>query len=299
VFGLTRANLRHIAGMLRFGRRPTNAVYESIGTDFFLAPAPGWLNLGWWEGTGTEEEAPRAPERLVELLAEPLSRGGAILDVANGLGVQDPVIAREVKPSHLVAVNLSGYQLRAGKERLDGAGAHPVVADAVRLPFRDDSFDGLICVEAAFHFPSRARFFTEAFRVLRPGGILSMSDVTLERRPRSVGDAVAGLIQLRIWGIRTRQVASAGVVAGLAEAAGFADVRVELCAARTIDPAIRLARGRLASPDGVPRAQVWGARMGIHQIERLRRRGYVQYALLTGRVPGTVYPAAKVGVGGA
>jgi ubiquinone/menaquinone biosynthesis C-methylase UbiE len=285
VFGLTRANLRHLVSMFRLGTRPAVTVYESLGTDFFLAPAPGWLNLGWWEGEGSEEEAQRAPERLVEILADPLPRGGAVLDVANGLGAQDPVIARVTAPRLLVAVNLTEFQLRAGRERLSSAEAFPVVADAVRLPFRDASFDGLICVEAAFHFPSRAAFFAEALRVLRPGGILSMSDVTVERRPRTLQDAAAGLLLLRIWGMRTRQLASAGRIAGLAEAAGFADVRVELCAARTIDPALRLGRSRLASPRGLPRAQVWGAQVGLRQVERLRARGFIQYALLTARAP--------------
>lgn len=260
-------------------------VYESIGTDFFLAPAPGWLNLGWWEGTGTEEEAPRAPERLVEILADPLPRSGAILDVANGLGAQDPVIARVTTPRLLVAVNLTEFQLRVGGGRLAEADALPVVADAVRLPFARASFDGVISVEAAFHFPSRAAFFAEARRVLRPGGVLSMSDVTVERMPRTVRDAAAGLVQLRIWGMRRRQLASAGRIAGMAEAAGFADVRVELCAARTIDPALGLARARLTEPRGVPRSHIWGARVGIGQVERFRRRGLIQYALLTARVP--------------
>ena len=285
MFGLTRENLRHILSMFRLGTRPAVTVYESIGTDFFLAPAPGWLNLGWWEGEGSEEEAPRAPERLVEILAEPLPRGGAILDVANGLGAQDPVIARVTVPRLLVAVNLTEFQLRAGRDRLSSAEAHPVVADAIRLPFPDASFDGLVCVEAAFHFPSRAAFFAEARRVLRPGGVLSMSDVTVERRPRTVGDAAAGLLQLRIWGMRNRQLASAGRIAGLAEAAGFDDVRVELCAARTIDPALRLGRSRLVSPKGASQAEVWGARVGLRGVERLRARGFVQYALLTARAP--------------
>jgi SAM-dependent methyltransferase len=284
MLGLTSANLRHVLRLFHFGRRPTVTVYESIGDDFFLAPAPGWLNLGWWEGNGDEAEAARAPGRLVEIMAEALPRGGVILDVANGLGAQDPVIARVAEPRILVAVNLSGYQLRAGRDRLAEAGALPVLADAVRLPFEDDSFDGLICVEAAFHFPSRTRFFSEANRVLRPGGVLSMSDVTMERPPRTVADAAAGLAQLRVWGIRTSQVAGAGDIAAMATAAGFEDVRIELCAERTIDPALRMARERLASPGDAPVGHVWGARMGIRSAEHLRRRGLIEYALLTARV---------------
>jgi MPBQ/MSBQ methyltransferase len=285
MLGLTRANLRHIRGILRLGKRPAATVYESLGAEFFLAPAPGWLNLGWWEGEGSEEEAPRAPRRLVEILAGRLPRGGDILDVANGLGAQEPVIARVASPRRLVAVNITEFQLRAGRERLGSANALSAVADAVRLPFRDASFDGLISVEAAFHFPSRAAFFAEALRVLRPGGVLTMSDVTVERRPRTLADAAAGLTQLRIWGIRARQLASAGQVAALSETAGFADVRVELCAARTIDPALRLSRIRLSAPEGASRPEVWGARVGLRQVERLRRRGFIQYALLTARVP--------------
>jgi hypothetical protein len=37
-------NLRHAAGMLRFGRNPAATVYDSIGADFFLALDDGWLN---------------------------------------------------------------------------------------------------------------------------------------------------------------------------------------------------------------------------------------------------------------
>ena len=58
--------MRHAAGFLfGYGGNPAARVYESIGVDFPLAPAPGWLNLGLWEGPGTEEEAPRAVRRLV------------------------------------------------------------------------------------------------------------------------------------------------------------------------------------------------------------------------------------------
>ena len=42
----TRENVRHAVSMLRYGRHPAATVYDSIGDHFFLALAPGWLNLG-------------------------------------------------------------------------------------------------------------------------------------------------------------------------------------------------------------------------------------------------------------
>jgi hypothetical protein len=69
--------------MLRQGRNPAARVYESIGSDFFLAVAPGWLNLGLWEGRcGDDTEA--ACRRLVRTLALALPAGGTIVDVATG-----------------------------------------------------------------------------------------------------------------------------------------------------------------------------------------------------------------------
>ena len=55
--GWTGQHLRHVAGLVVPGRNPAARVYESIGSDCFVALAPGWLNLGLWDGPGTEEEA--------------------------------------------------------------------------------------------------------------------------------------------------------------------------------------------------------------------------------------------------
>jgi len=130
----TRENLRHVLAVLRQGRNPAATVYESIGTDFFLALSPGWLNLGLWEGGGEAEEAPAAARRLVETLAADLPRGGVVLDVGNGLGVQDPVVADVARPRRLVALNITERQLRAGRPELERAGATGVAADACRIP---------------------------------------------------------------------------------------------------------------------------------------------------------------------
>ena len=224
---LTRQNLTHAARTLRYGSNPAATVYDSIGEDFFLALDRGWLNLGLWEGDESDPaEAPLAVRRLVREVAAPLATGGDVLDVGNGLAEQDPVIADVLRPRSLTALNVTLSQLRAGRPRLAEAGALAVNGDASRMPLRAGVFDGLLSVEAAFHFPSRAAFFAEAFRVLRPGGVLSTSDIATTRLPRGPREALAAVSQLRVWGLRRTAAATAEEIGAQVGAAGFTEVRV-------------------------------------------------------------------------
>jgi microcystin synthetase protein McyJ len=286
--GWTRQHARHVLSLLRYGANPAATVYDSIGPDFFLALAPGWLNLGLWEGDGGDpSEAPIAVRRLVERIAGPLPAGGDVLDVGNGLATQDPVIAEVAKPRSLTPVNITWSQLEAGRERLREAGAHAVCADACVLPFADASFDGVISVEAAFHFSSRERFLREAFRILRPGGVLTISDVPTLRRPQGVREAVAAVAMLRVWGLRSGAAASPEEIAATAAAAGFVDLRTELVGDRVIAPALRFVRDRLDSArDREPRTLALAARTMLSQADVLWERGLLDYLLLSGRRPG-------------
>lgn len=283
----SRERLRHVASMLRYGRNPASTVYDSIGTDFFLALAPGWLNLGLWEGDGTDPaEALVAPRRLVERMAADLPRGGDILDVGNGLGVQEPVIAEVTGARRLTAVNITLSQLRAGRPALAAAGAHGVAADACRLPFRAASFDGLISVEAAFHFASRRQFFTEAARVLRPGGVLTMSDIPTVRMPRGAREAFAGLSQLRAWGLRLTAAATPFEIEADVRRAGFREVRTELIGDRVIAPALRFVHERLDHKRGQGSGSLeLAARLMVSQVDLLWERSILEYLLLRAERP--------------
>jgi hypothetical protein len=84
IAGWTAQHARHAAAVVKQGGNPAARVYESIGPDFFLAAAPGWLNLGLWEGPGSESEAEQACRRLIRTLASALPTGGVILDVGCG-----------------------------------------------------------------------------------------------------------------------------------------------------------------------------------------------------------------------
>jgi SAM-dependent methyltransferase len=285
--GWTRDNARHVAAMLRYGRHPAATVYESIGEDFFLALAPGWLNLGLWEGDGRDpSEGPVAVRRLVETVATPLPKGGAVLDVGNGLAAQDPVIATVAATTTLVALNITRSQLVAGRDRLAEAGAVAVNGDATRLPFAARSFDGVISVEAAFHFSSRARFFAEAFRVLRPGGVLTVSDIPTYRYPRGPRELVAAVSQLRAWGLGAHAAATPVEIVRRVEDAGFVDVRTDLIGERVIEPALRFVRDRLRrSGHEAARSYRLAASIMLSQVELLWERGMIDYLLLRATKP--------------
>jgi erythromycin 3''-O-methyltransferase len=283
----TQADARHVIAMLHYGRLPTATVYESVGTDFFLALAPGWLNLGLWEGDGSDpSEAPVAVRRLVERLAVEMPRGGDVLDVGNGLAEQEPVIAATSAPRSITALNVTLSQLKAGRARLRETGAHAVNGDAATMPFAADSFDGLISVEAAFHFSSRDRFFEEAFRVLRPGGILTMSDIATNRYPFGPVEAFAALTQLRVWGLGVHAAASARVIATSAERAGFTSVSTERVGERTIGPALRFIHEKLDREHGkIPITYELGVRMMVAQVDLLWKRRIFDYLLLRATKP--------------
>jgi SAM-dependent methyltransferase len=44
-------------------------------------------------------------------------------------------------------------------------------ADAMQLPFPDGTFDAVVCQFGAMFFPEKSKAFSEAHRVLRPGGV--------------------------------------------------------------------------------------------------------------------------------
>jgi len=99
-----------------------------------------------------------------------LSRNSVVLDVAAGTGDLTRELHRQGQRA--IATDLSYNMLHAGR-----AVRQRVQADALRLPFRSASFDGVTCGYALRNFTDLPATFAEMARVLRPGGRLSLLEV--------------------------------------------------------------------------------------------------------------------------
>jgi SAM-dependent methyltransferase len=116
---------------------------------------------------------PYAADLATRLLSRTASR---VLEIAAGTGVATRALAATLPADNaIVATDLNQAML---DEAAATGTTRPVEwrqADAMQLPFDDGAFDAVVCQFGAMFFPDKARAFSEAKRVLRPGGCFIFS----------------------------------------------------------------------------------------------------------------------------
>jgi ubiquinone/menaquinone biosynthesis C-methylase UbiE len=125
------------------------------------------------------------PRRLVQPLRSTvdsfhIDRGHTVLELGPGPGYFSVEVARRVGPEgRLVCVDIQPEMIGVLRRRLLREGvtnALPVVGDALGLPLAESSVDCVFLVTVLGEVPDRPKALAELRRVLKPGGILSISE---------------------------------------------------------------------------------------------------------------------------
>jgi len=139
------------------------------------------LHHGYYGINGRERK--ERCQAQIDLIEELLAWGQVqepkeILDVGCGIGGSSLYLAQKYQ-AKTTGITLSPVQASRAKNRaeIQGLAAQTtfLVADALEMPFVDNSFDLVWSLESAEHFPDKQKFLQEAYRVLKPGGLLLMA----------------------------------------------------------------------------------------------------------------------------
>lgn len=176
-----------------------------------LAAVPEGANLGL--GCGN-------PQAIASMKA-----GETVVDLGSGAGFDCLLAARQVgETGHVIGVDMTHEMLKKARDNAAKVGATNVefrLGELEHLPIGDSTTDVILSNCVINLVPDKAQVFREAFRILKPGGRLAISDVvnTMPLTPDLASDSAL------LCGCVAGAVSAQDIEMWL-QAAGFCDVRI-------------------------------------------------------------------------
>lgn len=173
-----------------------SAIFQDAGALYdFMGHAPleynaredvPLVNLGYWKrlNSFTRGHLTLSNLALFNLVCQNArlsEKDDFVVDIGCGFGNVAILCVTDFTCPSVIGITISHYQIDQSVERVARQNLQQRISikymSATELQFEDNSVDKMISTEAAFHFDSRVDFFREAYRTLKPGGILSVADM--------------------------------------------------------------------------------------------------------------------------
>jgi SAM-dependent methyltransferase len=142
-----------------------------------------FINYGYAEdgdhlALSAEDEANRYPIQLYHHVASAVDwTGRSALEVGSGRGGGAYYVQRRFNPQSMIGLELAARAVEFCQRHYAAAGLSFIRGDAQQLQFAADTFDIVLNVESALHYPNVERFYCEVVRVLKPGGYFLYADI--------------------------------------------------------------------------------------------------------------------------
>jgi arsenite methyltransferase len=165
-----------------------------------------------------------------------LRPGETVVDLGSGAGMDSFLAARAVGPTgKVIGIDMTDEMLKKARANARAVGSSNVEfrkGYIEALPLEDESVDAILSNCVINLSPEKHKVYAEAYRVLRPGGRMMVSDIVLER---VLPDAVLQSIDVYMGGVGGASLREPYLQT--IRDAGFSEVRVdrESCFGDTID----------------------------------------------------------------
>ncbi len=140
----------------------------------------GWDKIEWSALTPLDQFHARGLEATEELaLALGLNGGESVLDVGSGFGGPARFLAATLG-CHVTGIDLTQAYVEVSETLAQKTGLSSLLTfvqgNATQMPFADTAFDHAWTQHVAMNIADKEAFYTEIFRVLKPGGRLAIYD---------------------------------------------------------------------------------------------------------------------------
>jgi SAM-dependent methyltransferase len=180
----------------------------------------------------TPAELEKLPEAVVEnsfgcgnpLLFTEVREGDVVLDIGSGAGIDCLIAAEKVGPAgRVIGLDMTPAMIEKARANTRQAGVTNVefrLGDAENMPVDDANVDWVISNCVINLAPDKPRVFSEVYRVLKPGGRVSISDIVLgDDLPDEVVQSVDALVGCVAGAVKEADYLTAMRAAGLTDVA--------------------------------------------------------------------------------